>query len=408
MKKTISQFTYRIKRLISKSSLLGKTTNLLEIHNSRIGCVRDIVPASALLSNTDSSSWLEILKQGESIRRRPPKTLETNVHKIYEEALQCYHSNFFLLQIENGFALSNSGWIITSDRRFLLDSLADPAFVEKRQIDRIFLWPDVTELLIPIIIAYSHWAVDNYYHWMLEVLPRLSPILDPPEFLKANTQFNQAKIIIPPKPLPWMIETLSLLGFAPDQLYFSNGNQLKAKDLFFLSRLGQPMNTPLWAIDWLRNSFAYWRTNDNRSTKKRLLISRCKAKKRRIVNEEEVLKALYPYGFDSIVLEDMNVRDQIALFSQAEIIVAPHGAGLTNLVFANNVILIEIFEPSWLWPTFYALSQDCGHDYWYLIGETVEDVNIWVDVSKLMLTLERAITERELNEDSICYSIRRP
>jgi len=30
------------------------------------------------------------------------------------------------------------------------------------------------------------------------------------------------------------------------------------------------------------------------------------------------------------------------LFSQAEIVVAPHGAGLTNILFAENLIVIEL------------------------------------------------------------------
>jgi len=34
--------------------------------------------------------------------------------------------------------------------------------------------------------------------------------------------------------------------------------------------------------------------------------------------------------------------DQVRLFSQAEIVVAPHGAGLTNILFAENLIVIEL------------------------------------------------------------------
>jgi len=38
----------------------------------------------------------------------------------------------------------------------------------------------------------------------------------------------------------------------------------------------------------------------------------------------------------------MSFSDQVRLFSQAEIVVAPHGAGLTNILFAENLIVIEL------------------------------------------------------------------
>ncbi|WP_084490540.1 glycosyltransferase 61 family protein [Asaia astilbis] len=41
-------------------------------------------------------------------------------------------------------------------------------------------------------------------------------------------------------------------------------------------------------------------------------------------------------GFQKIYLETLDLETQIALFRQAECILAPHGAGLANLAFSRQ------------------------------------------------------------------------
>lgn len=52
-----------------------------------------------------------------------------------------------------------------------------------------------------------------------------------------------------------------------------------------------------------------------------------------------------PLGFVAYTLEDMSFSDQVRLLSQAEMVVAAHGAGLTNIIFSQNLIVIELFGP---------------------------------------------------------------
>src|ERR1035437_3029876 len=148
-----------------------------------------------------------------------------------------------------------------------------------------------------------------------------------------------------------MRETLRVLGLSDGSLYESTGEQLQCDRLLFCSRLGRPMNTPRWAIEWLRSRFL--RNPPAKTGRcKRLFVSRRNAAKRRLVNEQEIEALLQADGFETVVLEGMPVVEQARLFAGAEIIVAPHGAGLANVVFSRNAKVIEIFEPSWVWPTF--------------------------------------------------------
>ncbi|NOG52157.1 MAG: glycosyltransferase family 61 protein [Chloroflexi bacterium] len=78
---------------------------------------------------------------------------------------------------------------------------------------------------------------------------------------------------------------------------------------------------------------------------RRLYISRSKARRRRVLNESAVIALLAPLGFEAFTLEDLSVAEQVRLFAGAEAVVAPHGSGLTNLVFGQGIKVIELHTP---------------------------------------------------------------
>lgn len=331
------------------------------------------------------------LVKGEKIQRYPPKTIYEELHSIFHDNYNIHHDDFYAVYFQDTFIHTSHGWLLTKDRDFLVDSLASPAFIHKRDIQKITFWPALTTNLDEAILCYSHWAVNNYYHWMLEVLPRLSPIITPDSYPYLGQIAISGKILLPPNPLPWMYETLDLLDVNHNRLHVTDGRQLYAKNLLFLSSIGKPMNTPRWAIDWLNDSLNISSQQVNGNNQKKYLISRQLATKRKIVNESELEKALIPYGFQRVVLEELSILEQISLFRDAGFVIAPHGAGITNIIFSNNATLIEIFEPSWFWPTYYGLCQDCGHSYWYYVGETTEECNIHVEIPKIMEIIDLAL-----------------
>ncbi|MCG8442173.1 MAG: glycosyltransferase family 61 protein, partial [Caulobacterales bacterium] len=70
-------------------------------------------------------------------------------------------------------------------------------------------------------------------------------------------------------------------------------------------------------------------------------VSRDKAS-RKIANEEEVMAALTGEGFKKFFLEDLTVAEQIRAFAGADIVVAPHGAGNTNIIHSRHAALVEL------------------------------------------------------------------
>ena len=65
----------------------------------------------------------------------------------------------------------------------------------------------------------------------------------------------------------------------------------------------------------------------------------------------------------------MTFREQIRVFSNAEVILAPHGAGLSHIVFApNDATVVELFSPLFVNPCYWKLASTLGLKYACLIG----------------------------------------
>ena len=70
---------------------------------------------------------------------------------------------------------------------------------------------------------------------------------------------------------------------------------------------------------------------DDADLPRRFYVDRRGSAARRLLNESEVIERLRPLGFVAVRVEDLSVAQQVRLFRNAEAIVAPHGAALTNL-----------------------------------------------------------------------------
>jgi hypothetical protein len=96
------------------------------------------------------------------------------------------------------------------------------------------------------------------------------------------------------------------------------------------------------------------------------------------------------------------VERKIQIFNSAEVVIAPHGAGLSNLIFCNpGTKVIEIFHPNWMLPSFWMISHYMNLDYYFLLGkgtclfnrmklECIHE-NIIVDLYELQATLNMAL-----------------
>jgi capsular polysaccharide biosynthesis protein len=232
----------------------------------------------------------------------------------------------------------------------------------------------------------------NYYHWTLEGLARLAPV--PPELLAAHenilipagldnvrrdglarTRLEAGRRIfeVPPAAtyrlqhltVPWTVT-----GFHLPHPCIAG---------FFKGLKGDPAPD-----DLPRRIYIDRRASDRRPNAHR-----------RLRNEDEVVAALSRLGFKPVRLEGLSLQQQIALFAHAEAIVAPHGAGLANLVFARpGTILIELHMDTWTNWCFRHLAAVCGLRYDAVVGraEPAPGTRVWsVPILHLVAAVDAAM-----------------
>jgi capsular polysaccharide biosynthesis protein len=126
-----------------------------------------------------------------------------------------------------------------------------------------------------------------------------------------------------------------------------------------------------------------------------IFISRAESyNQRHVTNELELIKVLEKFGFQKYILEKMSLPEQTELFYDADAVVAPHGAGLSNIIFSENIKVIELFPYPFVIPYFYYLAKSMGHTYQYWCGNyQYKDAQGWndnffVDVPELQQILE--------------------
>ncbi len=105
----------------------------------------------------------------------------------------------------------------------------------------------------------------------------------------------------------------------------------------------------------------------------RIFISRKNASGRRTFNEEEIIKLFSGYGFEVVYPETMSIRDQIALFNQAEYIAGGTGAAFTNLLFGSDTCTAIVFNKTRLpFSGFSTIAYISGVDLRYITEEATQ------------------------------------
>lgn len=214
-----------------------------------------------------------------------------------------------------------------------------------------------------------HCYTHNYYHWTHDVLQKIYLVKD---FLPKDVIY-----IVPGNLKDWQYQTLEMLGIRREQtIAFSHKERWELENLYFCPLINPKGGHLRPALEWIRNSaYQHFGINpDATEPTERIFISRSLATGRKIVNEPEVEELLTRHGFKTYFLENLSLKDQISLFSRAEAVVAPHGAGLTNLTFAPlGTRVLEFFEPTTGAICFWSLSDCLEQPYRCLFGETVPD-----------------------------------
>ena len=106
------------------------------------------------------------------------------------------------------------------------------------------------------------------------------------------------------------------------------------------------------------------RITSNHPSYKNIYISRKDSGNRVMLNEDSVESFFKTKGYHVISLSGLSVDDQILIFNGAEKIVAPHGAGLSNIIFCKKgTKVLEFSFEGYNNPCFIRIAQAINLDY---------------------------------------------
>lgn len=270
----------------------------------------------------------------------------------------------------------------------VVDSAADGALpVPARRDTEISTEFDVA---VPLL---HRWAT-NYSHWTEEWLAQLEGLNS-----YVGSTGRSPTIIVPSDPPAFVRRSLEVLGFADDVVEWTHGRARVERMVLPSIRRCQSGTSDDYirdpgALQWLRDAVlgSIPPAGDDKYPS-RILISREEdASERRIVNWAAVESRLSQLGFETVVLTELDFVEQKHRFAGAELIVGTHGAGLTELVYAPDAAVIELFGDYFV-PVYYEMAQGFGMPYGCLRCPSVGD-DLYVDVDRLVAMVD-AMVERE-------------
>ena len=215
---------------------------------------------------------------------------------------------------------------------------------------------------------------DSYFHWMTDVLPRLR--------LAEKAGYEMAffdHFIINKVEASYQRETLDYLKIPSRKIreIAAKPNGYFCEQAVLPSLPSFPGAVPPETIQYVRSIIP--ETTLNKAGK--LYIGRGKSKRRRIPEEGRIIDWLKTQDFEIIDCGKMSVKDQASAFAHAELIVAPHGGALTNLIFCRpGTKVVELLSTSYPNPCYKNLCGVAKLPYIGIIGnsqksETTNDLS---------------------------------
>jgi len=218
----------------------------------------------------------------------------------------------------------------------------------------------------------------GYFHWLFEIMPNV---------LHALSTISNTKILVPEKSPKYVLDALELLFGSNDYCK----KVLIARNVLRVSSLIMPQVEVYSGfvhpgdIKKLRAVLKAKIVPTESIAKESVYVSRSWIPKRRLTNEEELEEKLRGLGFDIVHCENMLFRDQIALFSNARFIVGPHGAGLSNMVWADSPCeVLEIFRNNMFNDCYARLAVSLGFNYDYLVCEPDKFGNARIPIDNVL------------------------
>lgn len=259
-------------------------------------------------------------------KQEPPWGLTHIQDSIFINRAQVhYYASRGIWRLADVFLDPDSG-AITVNRKNVLEAIGGSATKPKSRL----LKPIISRrsaMNFPAIGAGQ--KPRNYYHWLIEDLPSV---------IRAKRFDPSAVPIVSPTQPAYVRDSLQAFGVEVEY-----SDQPRIFDQLVLAGRGNDSGWPHPEDVGILRDFSsdFWEASDSGQ---RIYISRSKSR-RGIQNEEQLHELLKTFGFKIVHSELLSFHEQVNLFASASLVLGPHGAGLSNLVFMKPES--KVIELAW-------------------------------------------------------------
>ena len=295
-----------------------------------------------------------------------PAALNVNMGKARSPALAVYRTgacDLFLTPLGYQLFRESEGiyWPAASTRAYPREAMEHPrVFVNKC-----------------VVLVQDVFEGTNYSHFLFDWIPRLGLFLNSGLADPASCMF-----VMGGAPAEFHFHVIQAMceiySLNEKQFVFPESPQLWHIDgpVYFFSDLKETIMHPAHMAN--RRSMAIMRDVASRirtppSDVKRIYISRGDTPLRRIANEAELSCQLRSLGFVEVQLAAIPFLEQIRLVRGADVIVAPHGMGLTHIAFhERGLLVVELHNPAIGTDAYAFISHALGFRYRAILGASLE------------------------------------
>jgi hypothetical protein len=304
----------------------------------------------------------------------------------------------FVSRLEAAWLVGKYASPVTLDGHLILSAFRDePRMLGLEQHPDLESWLTAPSRISELPELENVWPMTNrlqtnYFHWLIEWCGRLELI----EAYRDQTGCAP-KLLIPEAAPKYLRESLTLLGFGSEHWvpWDENSAPRKVCHLVLPSFRGTTVAQSPAALQWLRRKFLGAACAEVEDAHRRIYIPRPRGGWRCVLNDEEVVEYLRGEGFDILEPQRLTLAEQIRYFSQASLIVSLHGSGLTNVLFAPQATVLELFGAygDGVW---FGMTARLGQSYEALTCQSVGD-DVVVDLEVLKKRVAALSTRQQAN-----------